>query len=271
MMHSLKIKTNEFLKLKSKEFLLRHGSALSNKTADRALIDFFGSVKPVKTNYDLVRIGGERDGGYLIPDDLVGIDTCFSPGVSKNASFESDLTARGIHCYLADYSVESAPIENPLVDFLKKYLGTTDDDVYTTLQTWVNHKAPHSHDLLLQMDIEGAEYAVILDTPLEILEKFRIIVIEFHELDDLFAETSFKLIDLSFSKLLKYFEIVHIHPNNWVHPVKCNNFTIPPAMEFTFLRKDRVLHKQRNTDFPHRLDRANNADNRDFPLPKCWY
>jgi len=38
---------------------------------------FFNLVKPVKTNHDLIRVGGQVDGGYLIPDDLEGIETCF--------------------------------------------------------------------------------------------------------------------------------------------------------------------------------------------------
>ena len=55
----------------------------------------------------------------------------------------------------------------------------------------------------LKIDIEGAEYPVILDSPLEVLNKFRILVIEFHDLDALLHHKGFELIDLTFSKLLK--------------------------------------------------------------------
>ncbi len=40
-------------------------------------------------------MGGENDGGYLVPDDLEGIEYCFSPGVSNIATFELDCLNRG--------------------------------------------------------------------------------------------------------------------------------------------------------------------------------
>jgi hypothetical protein len=49
-------------------------------------------MRPVSTKYDLIRLGSPHDGGYLVPDCLVGIQACFSLGVSKVANFELDLT-----------------------------------------------------------------------------------------------------------------------------------------------------------------------------------
>jgi hypothetical protein len=48
-------------------------------------------MRPVSTKYDLIRLGGPHDGGYLVPNGLVGIQACFSPGVSKVSNFELDL------------------------------------------------------------------------------------------------------------------------------------------------------------------------------------
>ena len=121
------------------------------------------------------------------------------------------------------------------------------------------------------MDIEGSEYGVLFDTSNDTLSKFRIIVIEFHRLDGLLDKFGFELIKLTFQKLLKGFEIVHIHPNNISEPIRYGVFEIPPEMEFTFLRKDRVTSKSPAMEFPHKLDRQNAASNPDFPLPSCWY
>ena len=52
------------------------------------LKELIKALRPVKTKFDLIRIGGANDGGYLIPDDLEGIAACFSPGVADTASFE---------------------------------------------------------------------------------------------------------------------------------------------------------------------------------------
>ena len=84
--------------------LLLKKSLLLRRTTDPDLLDrFFSSVSPISTNHKLIRIGREGDGGYLIPNDLEGIEVCFSPGVEGTADFERDLANRGIKCFFADY------------------------------------------------------------------------------------------------------------------------------------------------------------------------
>lgn len=240
-------------------------------TEKQKILDFLSRVSPIGTNHDLIRIGGDTDGGYLVPNDLESIDFCFSPGVSEVADFESHLTSRGIKCFLADYSVQAPPVSNALFDFEKKYLGPLESDVFMTLEGWVTRKAPDKSDFILQMDIEGAEYGVILDTSRETLKKFRIIVVEFHDLDNLTERMGYELINLTFMKLLKDFEVVHIHPNNYFAPIEHDGLFIPPHMEFTFLRRDRIGQKSYARSFPHKLDKKNVANRKDFALPKCWY
>ncbi len=259
------------MKERLKALLLANNIRIGRTTESSRLKEFFKAVKPVETNRDLIRIGGQTDGGYLVPDDLENIGICFSPGVSVIADFEQDLVNRGIKCFLADYSVEGPPFKSELIDFEKKFLGPVEGDVFITLENWVNRKAPDATDLILQMDIEGAEYGVIFDTSLDTLRKFRILVIEFHGLGQLCDKAGFELINLTFTKLLKDFEVVHIHPNNCFPTICCQGFEIPPLLEFTFLRKDRISSKQDAVKFPHPLDRKSVQENHDFPLPKCWY
>jgi hypothetical protein len=126
-------------------------------------------------------------------------------------------------------------------------------------------------DLLLQIDIEGSEYDVILSTPLEILEKFRIIVIDFHYLKSLITVAGGKLISLTFSKILQAFEIVHIHPNYCREPVNYKNYTISPIMEFIFIRKDRVIKSKEGFIAPNPMDRPCDPSRKNFILSNCWY
>lgn len=256
---------------KIREFLLNQNIWISRATDKHQLLGFFEAVRPKKTNHHLIRIGGKSDGGYLVPDDLEAIDACFSPGVSDVADFENDLAERGVRCFLADYSVEQPPLSNELFEFEKKYLGTTNNEIFMTLESWVRLKAPDAKEAILQMDIEGAEYGVIFDTPLEVLANFRVLVIEFYGLDSLFNKRGFQFIDLIFAKILKNFVCVHAHPNNCYRPVRRGEVCIPPLMEFTFLRKDRITETSDATSFPHKFDKPNMPRNEDFPLPKCWY
>jgi hypothetical protein len=254
-----------------KKILLKQRRLITKTTDKQKILDFLDSIKPVKTNHELIRIGGETDGGYLVPDDLENIDTCFSPGVSLVADFENELTQRGIKCFLADYSVEGPPIKNALFDFEKKYLGNKNNEIFMTLESWINSKPQSKNDLILQMDIEGGEYPVFFDTSSEVLRKFRMLVIEFHDFETMITKKGFDLIDMTFTKILKDFDVVHIHPNNCAEPAEYNGLFFPPIMEFTFLRKDRISKREKYDSFPHPLDRPNVAANADYVLPKCWY
>lgn len=251
--------------------LLRCGITIGKRAEHQAVVDFISSVRPYKTDHQLIRIGGPADGGYLIPDDLEGIKFCFSPGVSSVADFENDLARRGIKCFLADASVKQPPIENPLFNFERKHIGVVNNERFMTLERWVELKAPNETDFILQMDIEGAEYKVLLDTDDGTLRKFRVMVIEFHNFGYLYDRLGCELFTSTFNKILRAFDVVHIHPNNCSASVDFNGLQIPPVLEFTFLRKDRVLAKTPSCTYPHRLDRKNVARRKDLALPACWY
>jgi hypothetical protein len=249
----------------------RPNQMMVGATSKDALATFLTSIHPITGGHPLVRVGGDGDGGYLVPDDFGGVVNCFSPGVAETANFELDMAAKGISSFMADYSVQESPVQHPMLYFEKKYLGIVNDDVFITLDDWVRQRASPEGDLLLQMDIEGAEYRVILDSDRSTLCRFRVIVVEFHAMTNLMNLHGFEIINLAFNKLLKDFEVVHIHPNNCNKPVNHLGFEIPPVMEFTFHRKDRVQKQGFATAFPHALDHTNVAAIADFALPACWH
>jgi hypothetical protein len=228
-------------------------------------------LSPVETNLKLIRVGDAGDGGYLIPEDLEGIRYCFSPGVYEVATFEKTLIDRGITCYLADRSVETPPIESERIHFQKKHLGVVNDDQFMTLSSWVERSVGvGEEDLMLQMDIERAEYTVLLDTPASILSRFRIVVAEFHDMHRVFDRSTFRFIDAVFEKLLSIFHVVHIHPNNFRPVVARDGLDVPPLMEMTFLRKDRADPIGPARKFPHPLDADNVPGKPSVVLPNCW-
>jgi hypothetical protein len=229
-------------------------------------------LHPVKTKYDLIRIGGDNDGGYLLPNDLSGVSTCFSPGVDVTASFEKDLLSRGIRSHLADGSVDGAPDNIEVASFTKKYLDGVNTDDYMTLEFWVKREAPLTGDLILQMDIEGNEYTTILATPIDILRRFRIIAIEIHDVHHWFNNPiAWGVAQTFFTKLLQDFHVVHNHPNNNFPFIDVDGFLMPTVFELSLLRKDRAAPKGFCDQFPHPLDQPNVTDKDDRPLPEGWY
>lgn len=230
-------------------------------------------LRPRPTQTNLIRLGGDKDGGYLVPDDLEGIDGCFSPGVSTIATFEESLVkSYGIPCYLADYSVEAAPIEHELVEFERKFIGTRNDDVFMRLPDWIATKEQQKtfQDLILQIDIEGSEFEVIADTPSDVLERFRIIIIELHHLNAILTKAGAVLMKAMLAKLTANHVSVHLHPNNCsgVHAV--GKFEVPEVMELTLIRKDHFEPADHTLNYPHPLDQPNTFEKEDIILPKCW-
>jgi len=228
------------------------------------------ALQPVKTKYPLIRVGGNNDGGYLIPDDLSGINTCFSPGVDVTVSFERALACKGILSHLADASVDGPPDNFRILSFAKKYLGPLTDGDYISLDFWVKNKAAEG-DLILQMDIESSEYATILATPSETLKQFRIIAIEVHHANHWFHPLAWGMVKSFFDKLMADFHVVHFHPNNNCPFIQVDEVLFPSVFELTLLRKDRAKPEGFVDTFPHPLDQPNVTDRPDRHMPEGWY
>jgi hypothetical protein len=227
-------------------------------------------LTPFETDVPLVRIGGQHDGGYLLPDDLDGLVASFSPGVSYNMDFDLALMKRGLPCFLADASIDGLVEPHPLAHFDKLFLGPRTQGNFISLDDWVAMHAPPEGDLILQMDIEGAEFETLAAASEATLRRFRIILVEFHGMHRMFSRKHAKARGDLFERLAQIFTLVHLHPNNASTPVKAGPITIPPVFEATFLRSDRIERRQEATEFPHPLDEPNVAGLPDDPIPDFW-
>ncbi|WP_170311764.1 FkbM family methyltransferase [Sulfitobacter sabulilitoris] len=227
-------------------------------------------MTPYTVDKPLIRLGGDGDGGYLLPDDLDGIAACFSPGVSVTMTFDSEIMARGIPSFMADASVEGLVEDHPLATFDKLFLGPETRDEFISLDDWVARYAPADGDLLLQMDIEGAEYDTLAAASDATLARFRIIVLELHGLDRVAHPAMNKTIGGLLERLNRHFVLCHVHPNNYYPPAQVAGWEVPPLLELTYLRRDRVAEAMPTQAFPHPLDQTNVPDRPDFALPKFW-
>ena len=144
--------------------ILATANAFPTRMTDRSeLQSLLKKLYPLSSTKELIRLGPKGDGGYLLPNDLVGIQACFSPGVSFVSGFEKDCAALGMKVFLADNSVEGPASAHELFRFTRKFVGATSDDDFMTLDNWVATSIPETNsDLLLQIDIDGDEYEVFL-------------------------------------------------------------------------------------------------------------
>ena len=231
-------------------------------------------IQPKPSPAQLVRIGGSGDGGYLVPDDLDGLVACFSPGVAESANFEVALADKGVRSFMADYSVHSAPVSNNLFDFEKLYLGTHNEPgKFIRLDEWIAGKKQDRGDLLLQMDIEGNEWPILADVSAETLSRFRIIVLELHEMDNLLTNPlGIEIFRTVFKKLNDQFSVVHLHANNCCSALNYQGIQIPRVVEVTLIRNDRYQKSNQvfNSTIPHALDVPNVPGRKELNLTKDW-
>ena len=231
-------------------------------------------MRPTPSPTPLIRLGPAGDGGYLVPDDLEDIKACFSPGVSDEAGFELAFANRGVPCFLADASVPEEPVKHENIFFDPLFLGPiSDSKKFISLKDWVDQKSVESGDLILQMDIEGAEYEVLSSAPAALLKRFRLIAIELHNFEFILTnKLSAQSFEAFLNLLLEYFEVVHIHPNNNRRPVFHKGIEIPPVIEMTLLRKDRFLGKQSlgPVSLPHPLDSDNSPRRKHLTFSSDW-
>jgi hypothetical protein len=241
-------------------------------TNRKLLSELIGKLHPVTTDKSLIRFGPMSDGGYLVPDDVEGIEACLSPGIGNCSDFELACAQRGLEVYMADRSVDGPACSHPKFRFLKTFIGAfTTDEGYISIDDWVETTSLGDEtDLMLQMDIEGSEYEVLLSMSARLLRRFRIIVVEFHDLPRLWSRPYYSIASRAIEKLLWDHACVHLHPQNLFGSIRKGGIEIPRIMEATFLRKDRILHSSPATVFPHPLD-AKNAAGPELPLPTCWY
>lgn len=214
-------------------------------------------LRPKASPFRLVRIGPPKDGGYLVPLDLESIRHCFSPGVENRKQFEDDLVLRfRIITHMTDFSSDEGSFQTPIIagwqTFEKKWLSSKGSPDSITLEEWISKsmapKEVADGEFLLQMDIEGSEYEVIPSLDEHLLQKFRIIVLELHNLGDILDEERYELtVGPVVKKLDPFFTVIHAHPNNCgaLFSVPGRKTKIPEVLEITLIRNDRLA------DFGH--------------------
>lgn len=246
------------------------------------------NFKP-KKNYNLIRLGSNNDGGYLLdPNSVTKTKTLIALGLGTDWNFEKSFIKKNescnVHCF--DFKInKSFWIKNIFKCIEKFILRKIKFEDFKTLilnnfeyRKFFRKKNIFFHEtviaknklctnldsiikelcltenLFLKIDIEGAEYR-ILDEIVTHQEKIVGIVIEFHD-TDLHKEKIKKFID-NFS-----LKVIHIHPNNVDYLCKDND---PISIEMSFSKEPTIVD-DKDVKFPHILDQKNSEKNSEHKL-----
>ena len=256
-------------------------------------LDFRNTIQKLKIkkiNIPLIRLGPNRDGGYLVPDCLHDCKYLFSIGVGSVSDFEMDFINYSkspdynIHnnrqAFLLDkleYTDQNYALSNDegiLKNFENKWLGTKNDDSTITLDNFVNskeHIINGNKNLVLQMDIEGNEYISIVATSDKTLSRFKILVFELHYLHYLNNRIFSILFNSFMDKILENFILCHLHPNNGRSVINIHGVSIPKFLEATFIRKDQCKLIEGELKIPHSFDKKNLPYRKSIKLDDFFY
>ena len=204
------------------------------------------------------RLGRENDGGYVVCS-LDGYDCFLSGGIADDVSFEIDVLR--IHpelvCHAYDGTIELLPAPHLRIAFEPRNVGAVESPTETNLHSFL---ADHEN-VLVKMDIEGAEYVWLRSLSSDHLAAIRQLVVEFHPpLDEERAAV--------LSRLTEAHCLVHIHANNASATHDVDGVPVPLLFEATYVRRSEFAAAPRlsRDPIPGPLDRPNLPEKPDIQL-----
>jgi hypothetical protein len=230
----------------------------------------FDELQPVRlANCELERFGEPHDGGYLMCGNLLDAVTAgYSYGISGYDGWGCDISRRaGVPVHQYDCFDTTRPVcEGGTTIFHAECVAGqsfTDPDgrIFDTVENQLARTGSGTSRVVLKMDVEGAEWDSLMQTPDDVLRRVDQIAIEFHGAD----EDRFLLLVW---KLKQFFHVAHLHFNNFA----CVDHLSPfPAWayEVLFVNKDLATVAPGQPTLPHPLDAPNNPEIPDCPaLPR---
>lgn len=215
-----------------------------------------------------VRLGEAADGGYVCIDDFSGYDTAFSFGIHDGISWDRDAADLGLTIHQFDHTVtDPAPDDRRMV-FEAKQIARTSGSHTQSLGDLIRRydKGRDRPNIILKMDIEGAEWDVFDATSGEALSRLGWIVCELHYFQGLVEREHRDLIDRALQKLSRRFAAVHVHSNVWGGYSNIANTVIPNVIEVTFANRAIYALTPGDAVFPGPLDQSCDASQPDFHL-----
>jgi hypothetical protein len=216
-----------------------------------------------------VRLGDDGDGGYVLLDRLAPAGVCLSLGVGDNVSFDLTLAQLGYDVFQFDHTVDGPPLSHERFYFNR--IGISDqasppDGFLSIADILAVYDLRQRDDLILKMDIEGAEWGAIPLISLEDLDHFDQICIEFHHLGQLNRAAFAEMASVVFHHLRQTHVAVHVHGNNNRPIYNVLGIPVPDVLEITLARRRSHAFLPSTEIFPTAIDHPNRPEAPDLFL-----
>ena len=223
-----------------------------------ALVELLALLRPQRAQGQRkVRVGSNRDGGYVMLDDFRSVDAALSLGVGPEVSWDYAIAERGIPVWQFDHTVKALPREHPLFHFEPKRIVTQASSACeVTLKSLLEQLG--EKQLIVKMDIEGNEWDVLAPLDRSLLTGCRQLVVEFHNFMSVSDEDWCNRAQRTLDSLTQDFGVVHVHANNLSKHIVSKRLTLPDSLEVTFANRRHYRLEETNETFPGPNDRKNN-------------
>lgn len=213
----------------------KHERSIQVETQTKKILDL---IAPWPSISPLVRVGSAGDGGYILNElDRDRTTYLISGGIETNNDFELALAELGVTGIQIDNSISEVPKSHPNLVFKEATVGIESGDF--SVKTFLT--SLNGQQILLKLDIEGAEWEVIDSLSIAELKLISCLVAEFHFLSKLSQPVFFDKAIQVFSKLRKSgLYPCFISPNNVTGVDMHGGLMIPRNLEITFTKIENI-------------------------------
>lgn len=245
---------------------------LAKQPHSSEVFDALGLMTPYEVApFNKKRIGWARDGGYVLLDDFDDVGPVYSIEIGGQVSFDETLANAGKHIFMFDHTIERLPVGHANFHFSRECLGAANDEAAAIciLDHLIRrHDHAGRSDLILKMDIEGAELDIFPAVSRETLRHFRQIVFEVHGLLGL-GDPAFRArFVAALSSINSDFTLFHVHANNYGNIGFVDGFAVADVIELSYVRSDLVEKKISTSIYPTPIDFPNRPQHPDHLL---WF
>ncbi|MBR1421601.1 MAG: FkbM family methyltransferase [Selenomonadaceae bacterium] len=212
--------------------------------------------------FDFIRAGRDGDGGYLLLNDFKPNGIAYSFGISTDVTWDNDMANCVYQIFMYDMTIDDIPKHRPEFHFFKEGIGGKKDPI-KRLDTLENFIARNGHqnqrNMILKMDVEGAEWDFLETVKSETLEQFDQIILEIHGLVlEMNVVKSGRFIS-RLQKLNQTHQVIHIHGHNGDAAIKLEEMIFPNCLEVTYANQKNYEFEDAEIILPHPLDKPNGS------------
>jgi hypothetical protein len=184
---------------------------------EQALDNLFAELQPVRLkNCDFERFGEPHDGGYLLCANLLAsVQSGYSYGISGYDQWGCDVSRRlaiPVHEYDC-FNLKVPVCATNRTVFHGECIGaepaTIEGRPFDTLENQFAKNGDGTKRLVVKMDVEGAEWDSLLQTPDAVLQQVDQLTIEMHGVREQERFTAVVV------KLKQFFYVANVHYNNF--------------------------------------------------------